>query len=66
MFRIIGCMNPGNEIGKKELPENVRGKFSEIYVHDIKERDDIANLVYKKMGSLITSEVATKIVDLFM
>ncbi|EGR30434.1 type a von willebrand factor domain protein [Ichthyophthirius multifiliis] len=66
MFRIIGCMNPGNEIGKKELPENIRKKFTEIYVHDIKEREDVQNLVKKKLGSQIAVEISSKIVDLFM
>jgi midasin len=61
-------MNPGNEIGKKELPENIRGKFTEIYIHDIKERDDIYNLVKKKLGSqeMLSNEICVKIVDLFM
>ena len=44
----------------------MRGKFTEIYIHDIKERDDILNLVKKKIGSLVSSEICLKIVDLFM
>ncbi|KAL4485768.1 hypothetical protein ABPG72_012308 [Tetrahymena utriculariae] len=66
MFRIIGCMNPGSDIGKKELPENVRAKFTEIYVHDISEREDILTLVKKKLGSIVEFDVCQKIVDLFM
>jgi midasin (ATPase involved in ribosome maturation) len=31
-------MNPGSDIGKKELPENVRLKFTEIFVTDIEEK----------------------------
>lgn len=57
MFRIIGCMNPGSDIGKKELPENVRAKFTEIYVHDISEREDILTLVKKKLGSLVDFDI---------
>ena len=34
-FRIICCMNPGSDVGKKELPENIKSKFTEIFVHDI-------------------------------
>lgn len=50
-------MNPGHDIGKKELPENVRAKFTEIFVHDISEREDVLNLVKKKLGNLVTFEV---------
>ena len=49
-FRIIGCMNPGTDIGKKELPPNVRSKFTEIYVHEISEKNDL--MVKKKMWIL--------------
>lgn len=38
-------MNPGSDIGKKELPENIRLKFSEIFVSDIEERCDLLDLV---------------------
>lgn len=65
-FRLIGCMNPGNDIGKKELPENVRAKFTEIFVHDISDREDILNLVKKKLGNLVPFETTQNIVDLFM
>jgi midasin len=44
-FRLIGCMNPGSDIGKKELPENIRLKFTEIFVTDIEEKSDLVHLV---------------------
>jgi midasin len=34
-------MNPGSDIGKKELPENIRLKFTEIFVHDLVEKNDL-------------------------
>jgi len=34
-------MNPGMDIGKKELPINFRSKFSEIYVHDVMSKLDL-------------------------
>jgi len=40
-FRIIGCMNPGSDIGKKELPENVRLKFTELFIPDITDERDL-------------------------
>jgi midasin (ATPase involved in ribosome maturation) len=28
-------MNPGSDIGKKELPLNIKSKFIQIFVHEI-------------------------------
>ena len=40
-FRLIGCMNPGSDIGKRELPNNIRGKFTELFVPDLLDKKDI-------------------------
>jgi len=37
-FWIFACMNPGKDIGKKELPENVRAKFTDFVIDDISEK----------------------------
>jgi midasin (ATPase involved in ribosome maturation) len=34
-------MNPGSDIGKKELPVNFRSKFSEIYIEDLSNKLDL-------------------------
>jgi len=34
-------MNPGTDIGKKELPENLRAKFTEFYINDLEDRADL-------------------------
>lgn len=40
-FRLIACMNPGTDIGKKELPENIRVKFTEFFINDLEDRADL-------------------------
>lgn len=42
-------MNPGSDIGKKELPNNIKQKFTEIFVHDIDLKSDILNFVENKV-----------------
>ncbi|KAG7889896.1 hypothetical protein KL936_002570 [Ogataea polymorpha] len=42
-FRIFGCMNPATDVGKKDLPEGIRSRFTEIYVHSPDQ--DIADLL---------------------
>jgi midasin (ATPase involved in ribosome maturation) len=29
-------MNPGSDVGKKELPFNIRNKFTELFIAEIK------------------------------
>ncbi|EPS38281.1 hypothetical protein H072_7957 [Dactylellina haptotyla CBS 200.50] len=31
-FRIFGCMNPATDVGKRDLPQGIRSRFSEFYV----------------------------------
>ncbi len=31
-FRLFACMNPATDVGKKDLPPNLRSRFTEIYV----------------------------------
>lgn len=33
-FRLFACMNPPSDIGKKELPNAIRSKFSEFFVEE--------------------------------
>lgn len=44
-FRLIACMNPGSDVGKKELPENIRNKFVEHYLVEIENKNDILTLI---------------------
>ncbi|CAN8073835.1 unnamed protein product [Agarophyton chilense] len=44
-FFLFGAMNPPTDIGKRYLPDVLRTRFSEIYVGDMTEREDITDLV---------------------
>ncbi|KAJ2781638.1 AAA ATPase midasin [Coemansia javaensis] len=32
-FRLFACMNPANDVGKRDLPPGLRSGFAEIFVH---------------------------------
>ncbi|KAJ1930921.1 AAA ATPase midasin, partial [Kickxella alabastrina] len=32
-FRLFGCMNPSNDVGKRDLPPGLRSGFTEFFVH---------------------------------
>ena len=40
-FRIVACMNPANDSGKKALPDNLSEKFTTIVMSE-PTHDDIA------------------------
>ena len=44
-FRIFGCMNPGRQVGKKELPITLRSKFTEMWVPEMEKFEDIFEVV---------------------
>jgi midasin len=59
-------MNPGSDIGKKELPPNIRAKFSEIFVEDLTNKVDLEQIVQKKLFKILNNEQSEKIVDLYL
>lgn len=49
-FRLFAAMNPSTDFGKKDLPAGLRQKFTEIYVDEIVNRDDLRTVVAKYMS----------------
>ena len=50
-FRIFACMNPATDVGKKDLPANIRSRFMEIDVQapDF-DRDTLLSIIEKYIG----------------
>ena len=44
-FRIFGCMNPGQDFGKKELPLSLRNRFTEFFVNEASSLNDLRIMV---------------------
>eukprot|EP01022_Parablepharisma_sp_SALTPOND_P017058 TRINITY_DN2645_c0_g1_i1.p1 TRINITY_DN2645_c0_g1~~TRINITY_DN2645_c0_g1_i1.p1 ORF type:complete len:5413 (+),score=668.55 TRINITY_DN2645_c0_g1_i1:2932-19170(+) len=44
-FRLICCMNPGGTVGKRQLPVQIRSKFTEIFMGDLEDESDILYLI---------------------
>ena len=44
-FRLFSAMNPATDVGKRDLPPALRSRFSEVYVDDVEDRDDLAAVV---------------------
>ena len=53
-------MNPATDIGKKSLTPNLRNRFSEFYVNELRDPSDLRTLV---SGYLCGCNVTPPIID---
>lgn len=44
-FTLFACMNPATDVGKKDLPVGLRNRFTEFFIDDLVDRNDIILLV---------------------
>jgi midasin len=65
-FRLFACMNPATDIGKQDLPVGIRNRFTEIFVNDMTDPNDLLLLVSEYLQSFtLTSEQLSKVVSLY-
>ena len=48
-FQFLATMNPGGDYGKKELSPALRNRFTEIWVSELNDEEDILNIVNSKL-----------------
>uniref|UniRef100_A0A0K0EEP4 Midasin n=1 Tax=Strongyloides stercoralis TaxID=6248 RepID=A0A0K0EEP4_STRER len=44
-FRLFACMNPATDQGKRNLPVGVRSRFTEFFVHETEESEQLCEIV---------------------
>ena len=50
-FRLFACMNPATDVGKKDLPPNIRSRFTEIDVPSPDaDRDTLLSIITQYIG----------------
>ncbi|KIJ47371.1 hypothetical protein M422DRAFT_164312, partial [Sphaerobolus stellatus SS14] len=58
-FRLFACMNPATDVGKRDLPPNIRSRFTEIYVASPDtDKDTLLAIVQKYIGHCAVSDKA--------
>ncbi|KAM3408334.1 hypothetical protein ACQJBY_001473 [Aegilops geniculata] len=55
-FRMFACMNPATDAGKRELPYAFRSRFTECFVDDLMDDDDLRLFVSKYLDGLHTAK----------
>ncbi|KAL5579519.1 hypothetical protein UlMin_011961 [Ulmus minor] len=65
-FRLFACMNPATDAGKRDLPFSLRSRFTEYFVDDVLDDEDLTLFVNKFMGERKSSpELVNKIVRFY-
>lgn len=44
-FTLFACMNPATDVGKKDLPVGLRNRFTEFFIDELTERNDLILLI---------------------
>lgn len=68
-FRIFGCMNPATDVGKKDLPQSIRSRFTEIYVTSPdQDIEDLLMIIDKYIGKYSLSDewVGNDVAELYL
>ena len=65
-FRIFACMNPPTDIGKKELPPGLRNRFTEFYIDELTNENDLQTVVLSYLSSITTRPPIEPIVQFYL
>ena len=65
-FRLFAAMNPANDVGKSNLPSALRARFSEFYLSELEDRDDLAMIVQGYLARVNPKPPAATIVDFYL
>ncbi|CEF65608.1 Midasin [Strongyloides ratti] len=63
-FRLFACMNPATDEGKRNLPIGVRSRFTEFFVHETEESEQLCEIV-KNYIPTISLENMNKITEFY-
>ncbi|XP_029127909.1 midasin [Cajanus cajan] len=62
-FRIFACMNPATDAGKRDLPFSLRSRFTEIFVDDVLDDEDLSLFISQFISSgYMDQQLVNKIV----
>jgi midasin len=65
-FRLFGAMNPATDAGKRELPAPLRNRFTEIWVGEPTQREDLAAIVAGYLLPVAAAAPVHAVVDFYL
>ena len=66
-FRLFACMNPSTDVGKHNLPTGLRNRFTEFFVDELTEKNDLLHLVSSYLEAMsLKTEKLERIVKFYL
>ncbi|XP_063773055.1 midasin [Pseudophryne corroboree] len=66
-FRLFACMNPATDVGKRNLPPGIRNRFTELYVEELENENDLQILIMDYLKGLnINKTVIQGIISFYL
>ncbi|KAJ1954646.1 AAA ATPase midasin, partial [Linderina pennispora] len=65
-FRLFACMNPSNDVGKRDLPPGLRSNFTEFFVHPPdNNNDDLMSIIRTHLPNNVPPMVCHRVIDFY-
>lgn len=66
-FRLFGAMNPASDVGKRNLPANIRSRFTEIFVDELADPNDLTLMCKSYLEGLteVSPNLLKSLVDFY-
>eukprot|EP00898_Chlorokybus_atmophyticus_P007316 jgi/Chlat1/7586/Chrsp63S07074 len=65
-FRVFACMNPATDVGKRQLPAALKNKFTEVFVDEMVNREDLREFVHYYLRDSIPQPPVDDIIDFYL
>lgn len=64
-FRLFACMNPATDVGKRDLPFCIKNRFTEFFVDELLNADDLSLLTSQYLEGMLPSLPVDNIVRFY-
>lgn len=65
-FRLFAAMNPATDAGKRELPPTLRNRFTEVWVGEPQQREDLAAIIAGYLLPVCAAAPVDAIVEFYL
>jgi midasin len=65
-FRLVAAMNPATDAGKRDLPPQLRSRFTEFWVGEPRSREDLGQLVGGYLAGAAPAPPVDAVVGLYL
>lgn len=65
-FRLFAAMNPATDAGKRDLPNSLRSRFTELWIGEPHEREDLAAIVAGRLLPVSMTAPVDSVVDFYV